>query len=224
MTFWASIVEWTLPALQFIWQLFLDWLFIFISPLRNLDVLWIIIPVWFAWFFAEFFQEKKGTSFGNAISNGVIPVWVAIDWTRLLVNMIRDGKINFSWILVIKFAICLVVFIYGIIIITQGIKSKDFIHYAGKIRVATYILVMFTPLIYDVVELTAEYVVSIIIFFPVFYYFIELIDRLTPNPVSLERDEMSGDLSKNTFDFSAGSSGGSAGFGGTERERGGPKF
>lgn len=176
----------------FLWHLFVSWLYLFISPIENLNVLWIIIPVWVAWFFAEFFQEKKGTSFGNAISNGVIPVWVAIDWTRLLVNQIIDDKISFSWILVIKFAICLVVCIYGIIIITQGIKSKEFIHYAGKIRVVTYILVMFTPLIYDIVSLSWNYLLSILIFFPVFYYLIELIDKFLPNPQSLEEDQSRG--------------------------------
>ena len=39
---------------------FVDWLRIFAAPFENPDMLWIIVPIWASWLFAEFFQEKKG--------------------------------------------------------------------------------------------------------------------------------------------------------------------
>ena len=63
---------------------------------------------------AEFFQEKKGTSFGNAISNGAFPLWVAFDWSRYLTGQIVAGTISFSFMLFIKYFIALVSFSYGL--------------------------------------------------------------------------------------------------------------
>lgn len=209
MPFWNAVGDWLLVGLHSLWGLFLDWLKIFISPAKNLDVLWIIVPVWLAWFFAEFFQEKKETSFGNAISNGIIPLWVAIDWTRLLVNQLINGKLGFSWHLVVKFVVCGAVLMYGIMIVVSGIKRKEFIRLAGRIRVVTYILLMFTPLIYDLVELSWKYILLILLFFPLFYYVIELIDHLTPNPQSLEMDQSNkGDFGSELGEYGSQSIGG----------------
>jgi hypothetical protein len=88
-----------------------------------------------------------------------------------------------------KFIIAGVAFIYGLVIILQGIKAKRFIHYFGRIREVTYILVMATPIIYGIIEINWSVVAAIIMFFPIFYIIIELICRYTPNPRAIEEDE-----------------------------------
>lgn len=182
MAFWAGV----LGVLLWIWSLFVIWLSIFIAPLKNLDMLWIIIPIWLNWFFAEFFQEKKGTSLGNAITNGGVMIWVGIDWSRYIVRLISDGTIHLGWLTFIKFVFAFVVLVIGLIIVLQGIKQKSFVHFAGRIRVVTYILVMFSPVIYGVLPLSWQVFLAIVVFAPLFYYLIELIDYYTPTPKAYE--------------------------------------
>ena len=68
MAFWSSVWFGIVAFFGYLWSLFLVWGGILIAPVLNPSLLWIIVPVWLSWFFAEFFQEKKSTSFGNAIS------------------------------------------------------------------------------------------------------------------------------------------------------------
>ena len=178
-----------LPMLSWFWGLFVGWLYLFASPIWNFQVMWIIIPIWLAWFFGEFFQEKKGTSFGNAISNGVVPFWVGLDWMRLLVNGILEGKMAWSPLLVFKFLICLGVFAYGAFILVQGVRGRNIVRYVGRIREITYAMVVFTPIIYGIVPLSMRYFLSIAFFFPVFYFLMELIDLKMPNPKAFDMDE-----------------------------------
>ena len=188
MAFMNSFLSGTMTLLGTLWHLFLAWLSIFLAPFTNHNLLWIIIPIWLSWFFAEFYQEKRSTSFGNAISNAVVPLWVGIDWTRFLVNQLITKQTTFDAFLIVKFLMCVAIFIYGLAIIIHGIKAKKFIHYLGRIRVVTYVLLMFTPIIYGVVELSWEVVGAMVIFFPAFYYIIEFIDRRIPDPESLRQD------------------------------------
>ena len=79
-----------------IWFYFIDsfvlWLkAIFVAPFTNPDMLWILIPIWVGWIFADFFQEKKGTSLGNAISNGVLALWAGLDWIRTSIRAVQAG-------------------------------------------------------------------------------------------------------------------------------------
>jgi hypothetical protein len=174
-----------------LWSLLLSWLSLFIAPFQNPELLWIIIPIWLSWFFAEFFQEKKSTSFGNAISNGIVPVWVAIDWMRLLVGRINSEHLLFSWLLVLKFAICTLAFTYGVVIIVASIKVRKYVPYIARIREVTYVLLMFTPIIYGVVDASWNVFASMILFFPVFYIIIEYFDWITPDPDIIREDSNS---------------------------------
>ena len=178
MTFWSA----TLTVLLYVWDALKEWLYIFISPMENLEILWIIIPIWINWFFSEWFQEKKGTSFGNAISNGAVPLYIGIDWTRHLTRLVTAGTLEFSLMLVLKYLLCVVAILYGFSIIFFGIRAKKFIHFYGRIRETTYVMVVFSPVIYGIINLSWKFLLLIIIFFPVYYYFIELLAKYTPDP------------------------------------------
>lgn len=184
-----AFLETTVVVLLFLWDLFKDWLLIFISPFKKPEMFWIIIPIWISWFFAEFFQEKKGTSFGNAISNGVIPLFVGIDWGRYITSQLTAHLAKFSYIIAVKYAICLIAIAYGLSIIIFGIKARQFVHFYGRIREVTYILVMFSPIVYGIIELNWKFLLSIVLFFPLFYYLIEIIDRMLPTPKIYEYDK-----------------------------------
>lgn len=166
-----------------LWNLFFHWLSIFAAPIKEPEMFWIVIPIWFNWFFTEFFQEKKGTSFGNAISNGAIAILASIDWTRYMHRLIADGVITkFTFGVFLKFFTAFVVFAYGVYVIAAGIKTKRIVFFIGKIRWVTYILVMFTPIVYDVIRMDFYTLMAILVFFPLYYSLIEIFDRITPEP------------------------------------------
>lgn len=197
-----AVVDMLLIAGGFVWELLKSWLFLFYLPVKNFHTLWLIIPIWLVWFFAEFFQEKKGTSFGNAITNGAVSLWAGIDWVRYMTDLVVTNSLSFSFMVFVKYFICFIVLLYGASIIIYGIKAKKFIHKYGRIREVTYILLVFTPLMYGVVDLSWKYFVSIVIFFPIFYYIIEIIDKVTPDPKAIKED--AGGEKGGEDDFGAG--------------------
>ena len=125
----------------YLWALLKLWLHaIFVAPFENLNMLWVLVPIYLGWLFTEVFQEKKGTSIGNAISNGVIALWVGIDWTRTTTNALIEGT-KMTWKQIAgKFLVAVFVLLYGIFIIYKGAKGKALTKYIGRIRIVTYIL------------------------------------------------------------------------------------
>ena len=174
--------------LLYFWGLVKTWGALFIAPIGNLEMLWIIIPIYLNWIFSEFFQEKRGTSLGNAISNATIVLWVAIDWSRTSTRFFADNVIS-SWHLAWNISASILVFAYGIWVVYEGVKGKNLTHYIGRVRVATYIILMGTPLIYNSPIPIGKALIAVILFFPLYYFFIELLDRLLPDPVSIREDE-----------------------------------
>jgi len=185
------ITVWQYIALFFFqfWQLFLAWLSIFAAPSKDIEILWIIIPIYLNWIFTEIYQEKRITSFGNAISNGVVVLWVGIDWTRYLFRLIDNKRIFFGFDFYSKLALSILVFIYGITIIIYGMRGRRFVHFFGRIREISYILIMFSPIIYGIIKLTWYNLLAIVIFFPIFYLLIEYINYKVPDPKTYENDE-----------------------------------
>ena len=184
MAVWTLILSW----LVVFWGLLKDWLYIFAAPFIKYNVVWIIIPIWLSWFFGEFFQEKKGTSFGNAISNGAVPIFVGIDWARNLTTTVIENKLPIDTLVIVKYVICFLAVAYGIAVVIYGIKGKNFIHFLGRLRTMTYVLLVFTPVVYGIIDLNVEFIGIILLFFPLYYYIIEFIDIITPDPKVLSID------------------------------------
>jgi hypothetical protein len=175
-------------AAAYVWALFADWVrTIFVIPFQNMDMLWLLVPVWIAWFFAEFFQEKKGTSMGNAISNAVVILWGSIDCARQTTYWIsKHPREIFEAVL--RFGLITLIFAYGTIIVWLGIKGNKLIRYIGRIREITYVFVMFVPIFYGAISFSWNHVIGAVVFFPLFYFIIEVFDRHTPNPKAIDMD------------------------------------
>lgn len=174
-------------VLNYIWNLFSLWAqTLFVLPFKNPDMLWILVPLWLSWFFGEFFQEKLGTSFGNAISNAVIVLWAGVDCIRQTLYLMNAGEIHDTiWI---RFMLCGLLIIYGTIIIIYGTKTKDKVKRFGRIRDVTYAFAILVPVLYNAAPLTWEHFLAAVIFFPIFYYTIQIIDLKTPTPKALKKD------------------------------------
>lgn len=181
--------DWLLNLGLYFWGLFKLWITtLFVLPFRHTHMLWLLIPIWATWFFAEFFQEKHGTSMGNAITNSVIVIWGSIDCTRQTVNFITAGILTSTLDIVIRFLIVAVILGYGVTIVVLGLKGNKVIKYIGRVREVTYAFVIFAPVFYEATPLSFNHVIAAILFFPLFYFAIELIDRYTPNPKAVAED------------------------------------
>src|SRR3989344_4086771 len=104
--------------LTFLWDMVKIWLStLFITPFSTIAMLWLLVPLWVAWFFAEFFQEKEGTSVGNAMSNAVVILWASIDCTRQTIHLISTHAIINTWDMVGIFILLFVLLSYGLVIV-----------------------------------------------------------------------------------------------------------
>jgi hypothetical protein len=215
--------DWLIGIGLYFWGLFKLWIHtIFVTPFTTVDMLWLLVPVWLGWFFAEFFQEKVGTSMGNAISNSIIIVWGSIDCARQTVKLISAGTLTFGVDLVIRFFIIALLLGYGVTIIVLGMKGNKIIKYIARIREVTYVFAIFTPVFYNALPLTFTHVIAGLVFFPLFYFAIELIDRYTPNPKAVVEDmeESGGESAKKDEGFSGF---GDSGAGGADKGMGSGK-
>ena len=143
---------------------------------------WIIIPIWINWFFTEFFVEKYGTTLGSAVSNGAIPILASIDWLKYTYGIISERISSFTFGILIRLSLSVAVLIYGVFVIIAGIKLKHIVFYIGRIRWITYVLVMVTPIIYNVIDFNSRTLLVMILFFPLYWWVIEIFDRITPEP------------------------------------------
>ena len=173
-------------AIMYFVNLFLGWLGIFASPFTNPEMLWIIIPIYINWIFTDFFQERRKTHIGNAITNGAVVLWVSIDWARRTLSQGMSTDLDF----ILKSIIIITVSIYGLIIVIQGVRGLDVVTKLGRVRETSYIMLMFSPIIYNIIELNITNIIAIILFFPAFYYLFELINKkLLPEHFGKKEEE-----------------------------------
>lgn len=183
--------------MSFITDIFSGLLTVFITgPASNPDVLYILVPVYLNWLVNDYYQERKGTDLGNATANGFTAIWVSIDWFRTMVPRVGALKVfTFSWyFLIFKFLIALLVMVYGIAIMRYAVAGNPLAKKIGRIREVSYVCIVFTPFVYDLVKTSTPSLsaflptfVGIILFFPVFYYLAEFGLNALPAPAS-ERD------------------------------------
>ncbi|NQU79679.1 hypothetical protein HQ545_07980 [Candidatus Woesearchaeota archaeon] len=174
---------------MYFWELFKVWIStLFVVPFTHSDMLWLLIPIWTTWFFAEFFQEKNGTSMGNAITNSVVVIWGSIDCTRQTVGLIVAGQLTSTFDIILRVMIIIGILSYGVVIIVLGLKGKKIVKYIGRIREVTYAFAIFAPVFYNAVPFSLNHIIGAILFFPLFYFAIELFDRYTPNPKAVVND------------------------------------
>ena len=180
-------------VLGIIGGIFLEGLRLFASPYLHPMMLWVVVPIMINLIATELFQERGGTGMGNAMTNGVIAIWVAIDWTRNLMLNFSVFDLSFAF----KAFLCVFMFLFGIAIIVLGLKNSKIIRYIGRIREITYFNLMLTPIVYGFFEFTGFTIAAIIIYFPIFYLFIALLNKLIPKlKFEKEKEEEETELPK----------------------------
>jgi hypothetical protein len=154
------------------------------APIKQPDMLWILIPIYLNWVFTDYYQERKGTDFGNAITNGVIQLWVGVDWIRQAIK-----TIEFNALFATKAIICIISMVWGLIIMVESARAKPIAHYIGRVREISYFMIVATPIFYGIISPDLITFAAILLFFPIFYGLAEIVDRLLPAPPG--EDELS---------------------------------
>ena len=189
---------WYTIALLYLWRIFKLWIdTLIIAPFRTPEMLWILVPVWLNWVFAEFFQEKLRTSTGNALSNSIVLIWGSVDCTRQTTVLIASGIIKGTWNVVARFSLAGLIFLYGLLIVFLGLRGSKKAGRVGRIREVTYVCMMFIPVFYNELPLTWDHFFAAAVYFPLFYFIVEVIDRITPNPKSIAEEAV--DMGKMKF-------------------------
>lgn len=164
------------------------WLQFAVMPFRNPDLLWLAVPVWLNWILNEYFQERKGTSYGNAIANGFVMFWVGLDFSRTIAgNFFKKG---FAAVPPVHVIMTLVILIYGSLVMFEAIKGRRIAHLIGRIREVTYFSIISIGVIYNAVIFDINTAISVILFFPVFYFAVETILKLLPPPEEEVAEEL----------------------------------
>lgn len=170
--------------------MFYAWGLLFVAPFRHPEMLWILIPVYLMWVFTEIFQEKKGTSLGNAITNAVVLLWVGVDWLRTLFSITYWYEKDM--IFLAKIGLSALMILYGFLLVILGLKLVKTVRIFGKIRVIAYFIITFTPVIYGFVDLTVPLVFSVFIGAPIFYFLFATIFAWIPNPKTYDIEKKPG--------------------------------
>jgi large-conductance mechanosensitive channel len=162
--------------------LFQAFLTIFISTLTNIEIIWITYPVYITWFAMEFLVERKEFRYSHSLANSIIFSWVSIDWLKHLYlnNELNDYN---------KLIITLLFLFLSLFILISSIKRKKIAKLLGKTGFFSYFQIMFTPFIYGTIEFNYINFLSVIIFFPLIYMAIYVIDKLVPEFVEEEEKE-----------------------------------
>ncbi len=176
-----------LIASSYFWLLADRWLQFTFMPLKNPELLWLIIPVWLNWLLTEYFQERKTTGYGNAITNGFTMFWVGLDSARTIVNEYVKKGLAVS---TIHFGMVAILLGYGTAIMIEAIKGKKIAHLIGRIREVTYFTTIAIGIINNAIAFDIHTIIALLLFFPVFYLGMEVFLRLLPpTKEELEEDE-----------------------------------
>jgi len=152
---------------------------IFISTLTNIEIIWITYPIYITWFAMEFLVERKEIKYSHSLANSIIFSWVSIDWLRdlYLNNELNDYN---------KLIITLFFLFLSLFILIASIKRKKIAKILGKTGFFSYFQIMFTPFIYGTIEFNYIDFLSVIIFFPLIYISVYVIDKLVPEFIEEE--------------------------------------
>ncbi len=168
---------------------------IFVSTLTNEQIIWITYPVYIVWFSLELLEERIKFTYGNSLANSIIFSWVSIDWLRYI--YLNNEFDNYS-----KLILTILFLSLSIFTLITSLKRKKIAKILGRTGFFAYFQIMFTPFIYGIVEFTYINFLAVIIFYPLIYFAIYVIDKLVPKFSEEEKEEFKeDDIEKNTDNF-----------------------
>jgi len=146
---------------------------IFISTLTNVEIIWVTYPVYIVWFSMELFVERIRFTYGHSLANSIISSWISVDWLRHI--YLHHELDNYNKLILTIFFLSLSIFI-----LITSLKRKKIAKILGRTTSLAYFEIMFTPFIYGIIELNLINFLAVIIFYPLIYFAMYVINRLVP--------------------------------------------
>ncbi len=141
---------------------------------KNWNMVFTLLPLYLGWFIADYYQERRSTDLGNAMSNGFMGLWAGVDWMRN--SYIAYQTSSNLFFLAFKVLLCIGMLFYAFFIMRKAARGEKIAMYIGKIREISYVAIIFTPIIYDEVPFDGITLIAAILFFPVIYGIAEFVD------------------------------------------------
>ena len=158
---------------------------------KDFNMAFAVIPIYLGWFISDYYQERKGTSFGNAIANDFMGLWVGIDWIRNSYNIYIEAQTPSLGFMIVKLLIAVGMLGYAFVVMRAAARGQKIVHYIGRIREIAYFAIVFTPIVYEVVPLDGLTLAAAVLFFPIVYGLAEFVDYYFLPPSGAELAEES---------------------------------
>ena len=148
-----------------------------VVPFQHIGRVWYgILPVYTTLVLGEMYKSK--VSFGHAVANGFVLVWVGLSWARHLstasITSYLFSSKALAWI-VAATAVGL-----GIFSIVLGLRKKDkaLAEILGHTRFSCYFIIMFYPMQAGLVKWSWQAMAAILIFAIPAWFLVYLLGRL----------------------------------------------
>jgi len=149
-------------------------MYMLLGFMKNATMAFALIPLYLNWISTDYFQERRRTSYGNAVTNGFMGIWVGLEWIRT--SYVAYQTTPDTTLLIGKLIISALILIYAAFIIKESVAGRKIAHIIGRVREISFFAILITPLIYDVVPLDILTILAIILLLPMFYGVVEFIE------------------------------------------------
>lgn len=141
---------------------------IFKAPFQHTQLIWGIVPLYFAWLLNELTSSKA--SFRTAVQTGFTFVWAALQWLFQYTGqhhssaLVPAKSLN-AWFAVNMFVTMLVLAV-GVLALVSGVRRKFPKHgkFLGHTRFAAYFLIAMYPMQARALLWTWDELIAIVIF------------------------------------------------------------
>src|SRR5882672_4727827 len=145
------------------WQTFLV---ILKTPFQHTDLIWGIVPLYFAWLLNELTSSKA--SFRTAVQTGFTFVWAAAQWLYQYQrkHSPTEPAISIDALFAVNMFVTMLVLAVGVLALVSGVRRKFPKHckFLGHTRFAAYFLIAIYPMQAHALRWTWHELVTIILF------------------------------------------------------------
>jgi hypothetical protein len=145
-----------------LWQIFLE---LIKTPFRHEELIWGIVPLYFAWALNEMTSPKA--SFRTAIQTGFSFIWAGIQWIYPLFQRHPNiHRLKMSNLFVVNLIVTIIVGLIGIMALWSGIRRRypKYGSFLGHSRFSNYFMITIFPIQANFLDWSLMRLVAIVIF------------------------------------------------------------
>ncbi len=159
---------------------------IILSPMNNPELLWVLIPAYINWILRDLFFEKDNSA-SNVFMNGSTSIWTGVIWLKYLsentelANFLLDYSIVLPFSIQLKTIISFSLICFGIFLMWTALSDNEFFMHFGRERVISFLIIIFSPIVYDIIQFDFLFAVSSLVFFTCTTFVLFILSKIIPN-------------------------------------------